>query len=84
MILFKQSAVQEPPPAGNASQELRLLELEKEREQVEEAFNESFRALVENETHRVRLAGEQARITARRASLLLERAALLKTLGRIR
>jgi hypothetical protein len=68
------------PQAGNAN-ELRLVEVQKECEQIEEAFNESFRALAEHDAFRVRLASEQARIAARRAALLEERATLRKVLG---
>jgi hypothetical protein len=64
--------------------EQRLLDVEKEREQVEQAFNETFRVIAEHDEFRKRLVSEQARITARRAALFEERANLLRVLGRIK
>ena len=83
MNWFSKSAVQEPPQAEDPNA-LRLVEVEKEREQVEEAFNESFHAIANHHEFGKRLVSEQATITARRAALLEERWNLLRILGRVK
>jgi hypothetical protein len=80
---FTKSAAVEVEPVVHAT-ELRLLEVEKEREQIEEAFDATFRAIGDHDEFRKKLVSEQARVTARRAALFEERASLLKVLGRIK
>ena len=80
VVATSESAVLDP---HLKSAELRLVQVEKELEQLEEAFNKTFRAIANHDEFRRRLVSEQACITARRSVLLEERARLLKSLGRI-
>lgn len=64
--------------------ELRLFEIDRERETAEQQFDDACHALQSHDAFRKRLVVSQDRARVRRAQLLEERAEILKVLGRIK